>query len=101
MRYGAEPMRDHEGRAAAEKFGERSLNELFAFGVEIARGFVEDEDLRISEDGSRDAEALALPAGEFEPALADDRVVTLRKSGDEFVRVRLLRRGADFLEADS
>ena len=32
-------------------------------------GFIEDQDSGIAEEGSRDGNALALPAGELHPAL--------------------------------
>jgi len=55
-------MRDHERGPAGEERGHRGLDELLAFGVEVAGGFVEDEDLRRSQDGAGDREALLLAA---------------------------------------
>src|SRR5439155_19755410 len=69
-------------------------------GVEVAGGLVENEDLRIGEDRGGDGEALALPAGEFEAALADERVVGLRKLLDELVRVGAARGVEDVGVAD-
>ena len=60
-----------------QQVGQRRLDELLALGVEVAGGLVEDEDLRVGEDRAGDAEALPLPAGELEAALADERVVAL------------------------
>ena len=84
---GAQAVRNDERRSAFEQGSQRGLDELFAFGVEIARRFVEDEDLRVGEDGAGDGKALALPAGEFEAAFADERVVALGKFLDELMRV--------------
>src|SRR5687768_8138002 len=43
---GGETMGNDERSAAREEGCHRRLNELFAFGVEVAGGFVEDENLR-------------------------------------------------------
>src|SRR5260370_14099735 len=82
-------MGDHKGRTLSEQRRHRCLNELLAFGVQVARGLVEDQDLRRGEARSalRDGQSLALAAGELDAALADERLVLLRKLDDEFVRV--------------
>ena len=64
-----------------------SLDELLALGVEIARRFVEDQDLRRGENRAGDREPLLLAAGELDAALADERVVLIRQLDDELVRV--------------
>src|SRR5262245_30365111 len=84
---GGKAVSDDEGGAAGEEIGHGSLNKLLAFGVEVAGGFVEDEDLRVGEDGAGDGEALLLAAGELDAAFADERVVLLGKADDEFVGV--------------
>src|ERR1051325_11230672 len=43
---GRQAMRDHEGGAAGQERGHGRLNQLLAFRVQVARRFVEDEDLR-------------------------------------------------------
>ena len=40
----AEAMRDHEGRALVHDAFDRLLDQVLAFGVDLAGGFVEDED---------------------------------------------------------
>src|SRR5262249_43788139 len=55
------------------------VNDPLALVVERARRFVENQDARISDEGARDRNALALAAREARPALADDRVVAERK----------------------
>jgi hypothetical protein len=42
---GGEAMSDHEGGSSGEQSGHRGLDELLAFGVEVAGGLVEDQDL--------------------------------------------------------
>ena len=73
------------------------MNQLLTLGVEIARGLVEDKDARIRQNRAGDAQALALAAGEFEAALADERVVAFGQAIDEFVRVGSPR-GVDDLD---
>ena len=46
-------MGDHESSAAREQRGHGGLDELFALGVEVARGFVEDQELRRGENRAR------------------------------------------------
>ena len=61
--------------------------DAFAFGVEVAGGFVEDQDLRVGEDGAGDGDALPLAAAELHAALADERVVAVGQCVDELVGV--------------
>ena len=84
---GGEAVADDEGGAVGEEVGHGGLDELFAFGVEVAGGFVEDEDLRRGENGASDGDALALAAGEFDAALADEGLVAVGEFVDEFVGV--------------
>ena len=63
----------------AHEHVERVLHEAFALAVERAGGLVEDEDGRVFQDGAGDGDALALAAGEFHAALADERAVALRE----------------------
>src|SRR5512141_2183290 len=43
---GREAMRDHESGAASQERRHRRLDELLAFRIQIARGLIEDENLR-------------------------------------------------------
>src|SRR3954447_23676956 len=56
---------------------------------------VEDQDARLEEEGARDRDPLALPAGERDAALADHGVVAIREPLDEVVRLRLTCRQLD------
>lgn len=47
---GGHPMSNHQGRAAANELLERFVNELFTFEVDLAGGFVEDQEFWIPED---------------------------------------------------
>ena len=57
-------MRDHQCRAAAHDTVERALHCGFAFRVECACRFIEEQDRRIAQDGACNGNALALAAGE-------------------------------------
>ena len=63
--------------------------------VERRGRLVEDHDRRVLQQRARDRDALLLAARELQPALADDRVVALRRRGDEAVDVRRARRAFD------
>jgi hypothetical protein len=52
------------------------------------RCVVEDQHARVDDERPRDREPLALPAGQSDPALADDRVVPGGQPLDEVVRLR-------------
>ena len=64
---------------------ERALHQRLAFGVEGRGRLVEKEDRRVLEQRPGDGEALALAAGQRHAALANQRVVALRESGNETV----------------
>ena len=85
----------YHGAALGESF-ERNLNLLFALGIEGGSRFVEQENRRILEQRARNGETLLLSAGEKAAFVADDRVVTLRLSHDEVMRVGGLGGGVDF-----
>ena len=84
---GGEAVGDDDGGAVAHEVVERFLDEFFGLGVEGGGGFVENHDGRILEDGTCDAEALALPAAEFAAAVADDGLVAVFGLEDEVVGV--------------
>src|SRR4051812_30445187 len=92
-------MRDHERRAAEHEVLECFLHEAFAFAVERTRRLVQHKDRGIFQDGARDRDALALPAGELDAAITDDGFVAFRETVDEFSGVRLARGFANLVEA--
>ena len=67
---------------------QRLLHRLFRLGVQCRCGLIQDKDARVLQEGARDRDALALPAAELDPALADARIVALRHRLDEVVGVR-------------
>src|SRR5690242_15345369 len=68
---GREAVRDDKRRTSAHQVLQPFLNQRFGFGVEAGSGFIEDENARIGENGARDGDALFLPAGKPDAALAD------------------------------
>src|SRR5437870_779911 len=86
--HGRQAVRDHEHRTMRHEAIDRLLHQALRLGVEGAGRLVEDQDRRVAQQGPRDRDALALPAGEPRAPLAQQRVVSLRKLGDELVRVR-------------
>src|ERR1043165_7285166 len=81
-------MRDDERRAIREQIGHRRLNELLALRVEVSGRRLQNENLRLRENGPRDGQALLLSSRQFHPALADERVIALRQPRDEFMGIR-------------
>ena len=77
---GGEAVSDGEGGATGGEPSEGVLDEAFGAGVEGGRGFVEDQDAWVFEDGAGDGDALLFAAGEFIAAFADDGVVAVRES---------------------
>src|SRR5262249_29682211 len=79
---------DDEGGPALPESLEPALDEALGFRVEVAGRLVEDEDSGVGEHGACDRQALALAAGEFDPALADPGVVAFGKAIDELGGIR-------------
>src|ERR687890_808313 len=67
--------------------------------VDGRRRFVQDADRGVLKEGPRDADALALAAGELGPALAESGLVLVRQAHDEVVGVGIFRRLDDLLRA--
>ena len=81
-------VRHDHGGAVFEHAVEVALDRGLGFGVEGARGLVEQQHGRVVVEGARDADALGLPAGEAHAAVADLRVVCERHALDEARGVR-------------
>ncbi len=76
-------MRDHQGRAVLCHAVEGVLNFLFRVTIERGGCLVQHQDRRTFQDRAGDRHALLLAAGQFETALADHRLVTVRQVADE------------------
>src|SRR5207237_6634522 len=82
-----EAVSNDERRATTPQRLQPVLNQRFALAVEARSRFIENQNFRLSQNRSRDGDALPLPAGKLDPALADDRVVFLLKAFDELFAV--------------
>lgn len=103
----AHAVGDEEGGAAAH--GAFHGLEDFVLGARIdgRGGVVEDEDLRVEQQGARDGDALSLAAGEVHAGFAEHGVVAVLELGDEVVRAGdargafdLFARGCRMAEGD-
>src|SRR5262249_39163257 len=74
----------------------RRLNELFARRIQVARGLVEDKDLRGRKNRPGDGQALLLAARKLDATLADEGVVTLGQLDDELLSIGSPRCVFDF-----
>ena len=92
-------MRDDDRRAPAHESLERLLYEPLRLGVERTGRLIKQQYWRITQDGARQRNPLALSAGEARSALAEERVVALGKFSQEFIGRSRPRRGLDFLIA--
>src|SRR5882757_196137 len=82
---GRQAMGDHYRGAAAAHLFERALDFLLGAGVERAGRLVEQQDLRVLEDGTGDRHPLLRAAGQLQAALADGGLVARRQPLDKIV----------------
>ena len=73
-------------------------HELFRGGVQSRRGFVQNKNRRVADDGAGNRNALPLAAREGHASLSQHRVISFRQLLDEFVGIRLFG-GAQYLGA--
>lgn len=76
-----QPMRnsDHSSRALPRRPLNRRLHQLLALAVERRRGFVQQQQFGVSQQGARETEALFLAAGETRAFGAEARGVPVWK----------------------
>ncbi len=98
MAHGGQAVGDDQAGAAAHQALERLVDQPLALGIQRGGGLVEQQDARIGENGAGDGDALALAAGKFGAARADEGVIALGQRGDEIVGVGLAGGVLDFLE---
>src|SRR4029450_2634344 len=63
------------------------LDQTLVLGIEIAGGFIEDQNPGVGQQRARDGQALTLTAGELHAALADNGFVALLEARDEIMCV--------------
>src|SRR6516225_7712843 len=93
--HGCQTVGDDNRGTARRQRGQRALHSKLRLGIERARRLIEQQDRRVSQDGSGDRKALTLPAREAYALLAEKRVETARQVVEELGRVRRLSGGAD------
>jgi len=86
-----EPVGDDERRPARHELVKPGLYLSLGFGVQRARGLVQHEDGRVLVQRAGDRDALLLPSGQLEAALADLGVVGQREPLDERLDVGAAR----------
>src|SRR5215467_9182409 len=69
-----------------------TLDHRLALRIHRGERLVEDENGRVTEEGARDGDALALAAGETHAALAHHRLIALGEARDELLGVGGARR---------
>src|ERR1035438_9839880 len=89
------PVRDDDDGAVLHQVGQRLLYQHFALRVQVAGGFVQDQDGRVLQQGARDGEALALAAGKLDAAVANHSLIAFREALDEIVGEGGFGGGAD------
>ena len=92
-------MGDDEAGAVVHQALQRLLHQRLRFAIERAGGLVQDQDSRVLQQRPRDGDALPLPAGEVDSALAQQRFIAIWQGEDELVCIGRLRRRDDFVVA--
>ena len=82
---GGQPMGNDKRRPPLHQVGKALLDHSLRLGVEAGGSFVQNENAGIGQNGARNRDPLALPAGQFHAALADDGVVLQLKLFREFI----------------
>ena len=91
------PVRDQQRGAARGQVAQGRVDRGLGRVVDRRRRVVEHQHPGVGEHRAGQGDALALSAGQREPALADQRVVALGQALDELRHLRRLRRGDDLL----
>src|ERR1022692_977799 len=71
------------------------VNQVFALGIDLARGFIKNKDRRLMKDGASDAEALLLAAGKLIAESFKNHVISAGLFHDEVMRVSAAGRVCD------
>ena len=93
---GAEAMGDEEAGSALHKFGEGLVDFHFAVGVDLAHGFIENENLGVFENCPCDNDSLELSAREAGIVFSNESIVSFGQFFDELMRVCFFRSGYNF-----
>ena len=83
---GRETVCNDDRRAVFRKLIECLLYFLLRLGIKGRCRFIKNDDRRILEEDASDGDTLLLPAGKLHAALADLRLIAIRKLSDEIIR---------------
>ena len=84
---GGHTLRDDDLRGLRDEVAEALTNQGVGLRVDRGGGVVEDQNLRLLQDRTGDAETLLLTTGDVGTALGDEGVVLVREGLDELVRL--------------
>ena len=90
--HGGNALGNDDPRGVGNRLTERAADQRVGLGVHRAGGVVQNEDLRLFEQGARDAKALLLAAGDVGAALVDDSVIPVGETFDELIGTGLAAR---------
>ena len=96
---GADALSDDDSCGIGELLRDTASDCFIGSVVESREGVVEDQDLRLGSDRSRDTESLLLTAGEVRAALSNGRFVLVSLAHNEAVCIGDLSRPSDVLES--
>ena len=88
-------VRDDDRRPLPQDSAQPRQNFFLRVRVHRRQRIVQNQDARVDDDGARKRRPLFLPARQRDPALADRRLVAVRKVGDVLVETRDLGGGKD------
>ena len=85
--YRREPVSNGQNGPLCPQFDNRLPDKLLGYGVKLACGLIENQNLRVSNNGPCQRQPLSLAAGEPYSAISYQGFVSLGKLLDELVRV--------------
>ena len=94
---GRQAVGDDEGRTPDHEPVQGVLHDALAFRIEGRRGFVQDQDAGVLQDGPGNGDALPLAAGNVYTPVAQLGLVPLGQVEDEVMGIGRLGRRHDFL----
>ena len=95
--YRRHALGDDDLRGLGDEAAESRPDQGIGMRIHRAGGIVQDQDLRLLQQGPRDAEPLPLASGDIGPALLDVGIVLLREALDKLFRLGKPAGLSDFL----
>lgn len=94
-------MRHGKYRCVMKRLGDRFLEQCVRAGVNVRRGFVEDQYTIPPQNGAREAEELSLSDAEVRPTFSHDGVEAVMQSLHSVRHVHVIKRLVDPLGAEA